>query len=156
MVSLFPKFVQHQNINSVCLKHSVGLWTSGSCQGVSRFHLCFVALLPITHAVKSVGMKCEVQCIVYRVWGNCTQQFKFNAEVSGECLLLILALSMIDTKAQTFLMVSSLLHRAFRRITLIVNQQMHYIKFHIKTLKITLTCFNPKVIIRELRCSLLK
>ena len=51
---------------------------------------------------------------------------------------------------------SSLLHRAFHRITLIINQQMHYIKFHIKTLKIALTCFDPKIILRELRCSLLK
>ena len=31
-----------------------------------------------------------------------------------------------------------------------------YIKFHIKTLKIAPTCFNPKIILRELRCSLLK
>ena len=31
-----------------------------------------------------------------------------------------------------------------------------YIKFHIKTLKIAPTCFDPKVILRELRCSLLK
>ena len=51
---------------------------------------------------------------------------------------------------------SSLLHRAFRRITLIINQQMHYIKFHIKTLKIAPTCFDPKIILRELYCSLLK
>ena len=40
--------------------------------------------------------------------------------------------------------------------TLIINQQMHYIKFHIKILKITPTCFDPKIILRELRCSLLK
>jgi len=51
---------------------------------------------------------------------------------------------------------SSLLHRAFRRITLIINQQTHYIKFHIKTLKMAPTCFDPKIILRELRCSLLK
>ena len=31
-----------------------------------------------------------------------------------------------------------------------------YIKFHIKTLKIAATCFDPKIILRELRCSLLK
>ena len=31
-----------------------------------------------------------------------------------------------------------------------------YIKFHIKTLKIALTYFDPKIILRELRCSLLK
>ena len=31
-----------------------------------------------------------------------------------------------------------------------------YIKFHIKTLKIAPTCFDPKIILRELRCSLLK
>ena len=48
------------------------------------------------------------------------------------------------------------LQRAFCRITLIINQQMHYIKFHIKTLKIALTCFDPKIILRELHCSLLK
>ena len=51
---------------------------------------------------------------------------------------------------------SSLLHRALRRITLIINQQKHYIKFHIKTLKIVPTCFDPKIIPKELRCSLLK
>ena len=48
------------HINSVCLKHTAGLWTSGSYQEVSIFHLCFVALLPITHAVKSVGLKCGI------------------------------------------------------------------------------------------------
>jgi len=42
------------------------------------------------------------------------------------------------------------------RVTLIINQQMHYIKFHIKTLKIAPTCFDPKIILRELRCSLPK
>jgi len=36
-----------------------------------------------------------------------------------------------------------------RIITLIINQQMHYIKFHIKTLKIAPTCFDPKIILRE-------
>ena len=51
---------------------------------------------------------------------------------------------------------SSLLHRAFRRITSIINQQMHYIKVHIKTLKIAPICFDPKIILRELRYSLLK
>ena len=51
---------------------------------------------------------------------------------------------------------SSLLHRAFRRITSIINQQMHYTKFRIKTFKIAPTCFDPKIILRELRCSLLK
>ena len=29
-------------------------------------------------------------------------------------------------------------------------------KFHIKTLKIAQTCFDPKIILRKLRCSLLK
>ena len=42
------------------------------------------------------------------------------------------------------------------KITLIINQQMHYIKFHIKTLKNAPTCFDPMIILRELRCSLLK
>ena len=42
------------------------------------------------------------------------------------------------------------------RTILIINQQMHYIKFHIKTLKIAPTRFDPKIILRELRCSLLK
>ena len=41
-------------------------------------------------------------------------------------------------------------------LTLINSQQIHYIKFHIKTLKIAPTCFDPKIIFRELRCSLLK
>ena len=40
--------------------------------------------------------------------------------------------------------------------TLIINQQMQYIKFHIKTLKIAPTRFDPKIILRELLCSLLK
>jgi hypothetical protein len=40
--------------------------------------------------------------------------------------------------------------------TLIINQQMQYIKFRIKTLKIVPTRFDPKIILRELRCSLLK
>jgi len=31
-----------------------------------------------------------------------------------------------------------------------------YIQFHIKTLKIAPTCFDPKIILRELRCFLLK
>jgi len=44
----------------------------------------------------------------------------------------------------------------FLWITSIINQQMRYIKFHIKTLKIAPTCFDPKIILRELRCSLLK
>jgi len=47
--------------------------------------------------------------------------------------------------------VSSSLHRAFRRIILIMNQQMHYITFHIKIIKIAPTCFDPKIILRELR-----
>ena len=33
---------------------------------------------------------------------------------------------------------------------------MHYLKFRIKTLKIAPTCFDPKIILRELGCSLLK
>jgi len=39
---------------------------------------------------------------------------------------------------------------------LIINQQMHYIKFHIETIKIAPTCFDSKIILKELRCSLLK
>ena len=39
---------------------------------------------------------------------------------------------------------------------LIINQQMHYIKFHIKTFKNAPTCFDPKIILREVSCSLLK
>jgi len=39
--------------------------------------------------------------------------------------------------------------------SLFINQQMHYIKCHIKTLKIAPTYFDPKTILRELRCSLL-
>ena len=53
-----------------------------------------------------------------------------------------------------------LLHRAFRRITSIINQQLHLYKFQIKTiktLKITPTCFDLfQIIIRELCFSLLK
>jgi len=46
---------------------------------------------------------------------------------------------------------SLLLHRAFRRITLIITNKCTYIKFHIKTHKIAPTCFDPKIILRELR-----
>jgi len=46
-------------------------------------------------------------------------------------------------------LLSLLLHRAFRRITLIINQQMHLIKFHIKTLKIAPTYFDPKIILMD-------
>jgi len=41
-------------------------------------------------------------------------------------------------------------------IALIITIKCTYIKFHIKTLKIAPTCFDPKIILRELRCSLLK
>jgi len=41
------------------------------------------------------------------------------------------------------------------KITLIINQQMHYVKFHIKTLKIAPTCFDPKIILKE-QCSSLR
>jgi len=50
---------------------------------------------------------------------------------------------------------SLLLHRAFCRNTLSTNK-CTYIKFRIKTFKIAPTCFDPKIILRELRCSLLK
>jgi len=38
-----------------------------------------------------------------------------------------------------------LLHRAFRRITLIINQQMHSCKIQIKTFKIAPTCLQGLV-----------
>jgi len=41
-------------------------------------------------------------------------------------------------------------------ITLIITNKCTYIIFHIKTLKIAPTCLDPKIILRELRCSLLK
>ena len=49
-------------------------------------------------------------------------------------------------------------HRADNIIafTLIINQQMHLHKIHIKIFKIAPTCFDPKIILRELRCSLLQ
>jgi len=37
------------------------------------------------------------------------------------------------------------------KITLIINQQMH-LHFHIKTPKIVPTFFDPKIILKELRC----
>ena len=37
---------------------------------------------------------------------------------------------------------SSLLHRAFRRITLNINQQLHYIKFHINPLALELDIYS--------------
>jgi len=53
--------------------------------------------------------------------------------------------------------VSSPLHRAFRRIIQSAHQLMHIRKmFNIKTLKIAPTCFDPKIIFKELHCSLLK
>jgi len=54
-----------------------------------------------------------------------------------------------------FFKVSILQHKS-SYITLIINQQMHYIKFRIKTTKIAPTYFDPKIILKELRCSLLK
>jgi len=41
-------------------------------------------------------------------------------------------------------------------IILIVINKCTCIKFHIKTLKIAPTCFDPRIILKELRCSLLK
>jgi len=40
--------------------------------------------------------------------------------------------------------------------TLIITNKCTYIKFYIKTLQIAPTCFDPKIILRELRCSLIK
>ena len=49
------------------------------------------------------------------------------------------------------------LHRAFRKVTWLVHQPMHTHKtVYIKTFKIAPTCFDHAIIIRELRCSLLK
>jgi len=45
--------------------------------------------------------------------------------------------------------------RKFLLLSLSTNK-CTYIKFHIKTLKIAPTCFDPKIILRDLRCSLLK
>jgi len=61
-----------------------------------------------------------------------------------------------STKLNNINFTPSLLHRAFRRITLTITNKRTYIKFHIKTLKITPTCFDPKIILKELSCSLLK
>lgn len=66
------------HINSVCLKHTVGLWTSGACQRVSRCHLCFVAILPIT---VGFNVRFNVWHVSY-VGKLYTQQFKCNAVVS--------------------------------------------------------------------------
>ena len=38
----------------------------------------------------------------------------------------------------------------------LLTNKCTYIKSRIKTLKIAPTCFDPKIILRELRCSLLK
>jgi len=46
--------------------------------------------------------------------------------------------------------------KQINKLTLIINQQMRYIKLHIKILKIAPTYFDPKIILRELSCSLLK
>jgi hypothetical protein len=49
------------------------------------------------------------------------------------------------------------LHRAFRRVTWLVYQPIHTHKIvYIKTSKLAPTCFDHAIIIRELRCSLLK
>ena len=63
----------------------------------------------------------------------------------------------IGNESNTF-GISFLINRKYKQavMTLIINQQMHYIKFHIKTLKIAPTCFDPKIILGELHCSLLK
>jgi len=52
-------------------------------------------------------------------------------------------------------MTSKLINKYTKRI-LIINQQMHLHKKHIKTFKIVPTCFDPQIIFSELRCSLLK
>jgi len=45
--------------------------------------------------------------------------------------------------ARKFIKVQTLLlHRASRRITSIINQQLHLYKLHITTLKINRTCFD--------------
>ena len=43
-----------------------------------------------------------------------------------------------------------MLHRTFRTVSLIINQQMHCIKFHVKTLKIAPIYLDPKIILTEL------
>ena len=49
------------------------------------------------------------------------------------------------------------LYRVFLRFTCLVHQPMHTHKIvYIKTFKIAPTCFDHAIIIRELRCSLLK
>jgi len=53
--------------------------------------------------------------------------------------------------------ISSSLHRAFLRVISLAHQLMHLHKsFYVKSLKISPTYFNPKIIFRELNCSLLK
>jgi len=42
-------------------------------------------------------------------------------------------------------------HKLDFMITLIITNKCTYIKFYIKTLKIALTCFDHKIILRELR-----
>ena len=51
------------------------------------------------------------------------------------------------------------LYRCTVQFVVSLNQHTNwctYMKFHIKTLKIATTCFGPKIIFRELHCSLLK
>jgi len=46
------------------------------------------------------------------------------------------------------------LHLAFRRDTHLAHQPMHIHKIvYIETFKISPTCFDPKIIFRELHCS---
>jgi len=63
---------------------------------------------------------------------------------------------LIQVKTCVHVHVSVHTHMGSFNLTLITDQQMHYIKFHTKTLKIAQTSFDPKIILRELRCSLMK
>ena len=52
---------------------------------------------------------------------------------------------------QVVLLLSPIIYKCLLKIALIITNKCTYIKFHMKTLKIAPTCFDPKIILRELR-----
>jgi len=88
-------------------------------------------------------------------------QMRERTVVLVKTIAIIVSLQfMIDTHCEIkrkFNNWSLSLHRAFCRIIQSAHQPMHIRKiFFIKTFKIAPTCFDPKIIFRELHCSLVK
>ena len=107
-----------------------------------------------SETLRTIMFVCVCVCIyIYMCVCVCVCVCTYVYTVHKHVLYLVCTINMRSEVLKYITNLSSLLHRAFRRITLIIDQKMHYIKFHIKTLKIALTCFDPKIILMELRCS---